>query len=99
MCRASSDAAPAQEMGSFMYAVCTVQIPSWELALPHMAVGEVAQLICSSKYAYGAAGAPPLIPPHADMVFEMEIVAVHDILDSHNPDEVIGLATRTIALV
>eukprot|EP00966_Prymnesium_polylepis_P292677 6759259-Prymnesium_polylepis.1 len=53
-----------------------------------MAVGEVVLLSCSSAYAYGDAGAPPLIPPGADMVFELEVVSVRNLQSSHNPEEV-----------
>jgi len=55
-------------------------------------VGEVVLLSCSSAYAYGDAGAPPLIPPGADMVFELEVVSVRNLQSSHNPEEVDFLA-------
>ncbi|KAL3914726.1 MAG: hypothetical protein SGPRY_007523 [Prymnesium sp.] len=67
-------------------------VPGWDLALPKMAVGEVVELQCTPAYAYGEAGAPPLIPPNADMLFELEIMSVRDLRDSHNPEEVDFLA-------
>jgi hypothetical protein len=53
-----------------------------------MRVGEMVRLDCSSAYAYGEAGAPPLIPPKASMSFELELVYVRNLMTSHNPEEV-----------
>jgi hypothetical protein len=53
-----------------------------------MRVGEMVRLDCSSAYAYGDAGAPPLIPSGASMSFELELVSVRDLMTSHNPEEV-----------
>jgi len=68
-------------------------VAGWELALPAMRVGEVARLRCAPAYAYGAAGAPPLVPPAATIDFDLELVALRDLQTSHNPEEV-DLAER-----
>jgi len=64
------------------------QALSWDLALPRMRVGEMVRLDCSPTYAYGDAGAPPLIPPGSSMTFELELLSVRDLMNSHNPEEV-----------
>lgn len=43
-----------------------------------MSLGEKATLKISSDYGYGAEGAPGAIPPHADLTFEVELLAVGD---------------------
>ena len=43
-----------------------------------MKIGERRRLVLPSKVAYGAAGAQPVIPPHADLVFEVELVKVNN---------------------
>ena len=50
-------------------------------------------LTCKPEYAYGAAGAPPLVPPAATIDFDLELVALRDLQTSHNPEEV-DLAER-----
>lgn len=41
-----------------------------------MSLGEKAMLKISSDYGYGSQGAPGAIPPHADLVFEVELLAI-----------------------
>ncbi|KPP60933.1 peptidyl-prolyl cis-trans isomerase FKBP4-like [Scleropages formosus] len=48
-------------------------IKAWDLGVATMKVGEVCHLICKPEYAYGSAGSPPKIPPHAILVFEVEL--------------------------
>ncbi|XP_025980072.2 peptidyl-prolyl cis-trans isomerase FKBP20 isoform X1 [Glycine max] len=50
-------------------------IKAWEIAVKTMKVGEVAKITCKPEYAYGSAGSPPDIPPDAQLVFEVELVA------------------------
>lgn len=50
-------------------------VKGWELALPSMHPGEKALVTCTGPYAYGAAGAPPLIPPDATLAFELDLLS------------------------
>ncbi len=51
-------------------------IPCWSEALQRMKVGETAQIVCPSEIAYGDQGRPPVIPPGATLVFEVELLGV-----------------------
>ncbi|XP_055973826.1 peptidyl-prolyl cis-trans isomerase FKBP4 [Sorex fumeus] len=50
-----------------------VVIKAWDIAVATMKVGEVCHITCKPEYAYGSAGSPPNIPPHATLVFEVEL--------------------------
>ena len=39
-----------------------------------MEVGELAEIVVTSRYAYGLEGSPPKIPPGATLTFTSEIV-------------------------
>ena len=47
-------------------------IKAWDLGVASMKKGELAQLTCASKYAYGENGSPPKIPPNATLIFEVQ---------------------------
>ena len=49
-------------------------IGGWEVAVGAMAKGERASITCSPQYAYGKKGIPPLIPPDATLVFDVELI-------------------------
>ena len=72
------------------------QVPGWELALPLMRVGESARLVCAPSYAFGEQGKPPRIPPNSKVTFELEMLAVRDIMSSNNTEEV-SKRTRAVA--
>ena len=52
-------------------------IPGWTAGVPGMKVGGERRLLIPAQYAYGAAGSPQGgIPPNADLVFDVTILAV-----------------------
>ncbi|NXP06151.1 FKBP6 isomerase, partial [Thinocorus orbignyianus] len=54
-----------------------------EVGLLTMKKGEVARFVFTPDYAYGRQGCPPLIPPNATVMFEVEVL---DFLDSEESD-------------
>jgi len=51
-------------------------IPGWTEGVQKMKVGGKAQLVCPAHIAYGARGAPPVIPGGATLVFEIELLGI-----------------------
>ena len=51
-------------------------IQGWEKGVAGMKVGEKRRLTIPADLGYGAAGAGDLIPPHATLVFDIELLAV-----------------------
>jgi FK506-binding protein 1 len=51
-------------------------IKGWDEGVVMMSLGEIATLDVSADFGYGAAGAGVAIPPNADLVFEVELVAI-----------------------
>jgi len=49
-------------------------IRGWDEALPQISVGEKALIFVPACKAYGARGAPPKIPPNADLKFEVTLL-------------------------
>lgn len=52
-------------------------IKGWEEGVAQMSLGEKARLEISSDYAYGSAGADKLVPPDADLIFELELLRIN----------------------
>ena len=51
-----------------------------------MSLGEKAKLLISSDYGYGEQGAGGVIPPNADLVFVVELLAIGK-LEANIPSE------------
>ena len=49
-------------------------IRGWDEGVQQMKKGQKATIICPPEYAYGARGAPPVIPPDATLKFEVEVL-------------------------
>jgi peptidylprolyl isomerase len=55
-------------------------IAGWDLGFEGMRVGGQRRLLIPYQLAYGVAGRPPVIPPRAELVFDIELMAVADTL-------------------
>ena len=53
-------------------------IRGWDEGVALMKLGERATLEITADFAYGAEGAPPAIPPNADLVFDVELLKIGD---------------------
>jgi len=53
-------------------------IKGWDEGVLNMSLGEKAILKITSDYGYGSTGAAGVIPPNADLVFEVDLLAVGD---------------------
>ncbi|XP_074016974.1 inactive peptidyl-prolyl cis-trans isomerase FKBP6 [Numenius arquata] len=62
-----------------------------EIGLLTMKKGEAARFVFMPDYAYGRQGCPPLIPPNATVMFEVEVL---DFLDSEESDAFFELTTE-----
>jgi len=49
-------------------------IQGWDAGIAAMDVGEEAEITIRADYAYGVSGKPSVIPPHATLVFTVELV-------------------------
>lgn len=51
-------------------------IPGWEMGLQGMCIGEKRKLVVPPELGYGVDGYPPVIPPSATLVFDVELVGL-----------------------
>ncbi len=51
-------------------------IACWTEGVQKMKVGGKARLVCPPEAAYGAEGAPPVVPPNAVLDFEVELLSI-----------------------
>mmetsp|Transcript_151315 Transcript_151315/g.267050 ORF Transcript_151315/g.267050 Transcript_151315/m.267050 type:complete len:133 (-) Transcript_151315:57-455(-) len=54
-------------------------IRGWDEGVVQMSLGEKAKLTIASEYAYGSGGVGDIIPPNADLVFEVELLAINEL--------------------
>jgi len=60
-------------------------IAGWDLGFEGMRVGGQRRLLIPYQLAYGESGRPPVIPPAAELVFDIELLAVADTLPTAAP--------------
>jgi FK506-binding protein 1 len=52
-------------------------IQCWDEVVSRMSIGESIYVICPSRLAYGERGAGGIIPPNADIAFEIEMLGIN----------------------
>lgn len=52
-------------------------VDGWDIAISNMNLGEVAALIVTQEYGYGARGKKGMVPPNSDMLFLVQLVGIN----------------------
>lgn len=81
----SSNDHPGAEPIVFPYGARRV-IPGWDTGFEGMRVGGKRRLFIPYQLAYGESGRPPVIPPKADLIFDIELVAQSDTPPQEKPE-------------
>ena len=75
---------PGEQPITFPYGAHRV-IPGWDTGFEGMHVGGKRRLFIPYQLAYGEAGRPPVIPPKAELVFDVELVSQSDTPPQQQP--------------
>ena len=72
-----------QQMGGYapmpmLYSKDAPMIPGFKEGVQQLQVGDKAVLYIPAHLGYGERGAPPVIPPSADLIFEVELVEIQE---------------------
>ena len=49
-------------------------VAGWDVALPKLSVGAIAEVTIPPLYAYGTVGFPPRIPPDTTLMYRIELL-------------------------
>jgi len=52
-------------------------VPGWDVAIPHLSLGTIAEVTIPSLYAYGVSGFPPLVPADATLVYRIHLLRIN----------------------
>ena len=60
----------------FEFTIGSGVIQGWSVGVATMKVGEISKFTLGYEYAYGERGFPPVIPPKAVLIFEIELLEI-----------------------